>query len=284
MSDEKSQSLIEILDAYINNKKTILPPFSKISLDIQNALSDPNTKIETIEKLITSDQAITSLVLRMANSAFFKGLQEISTIRSAIVRLGNKQLSKIVMLVTQGNNFKSNDPLFNEIVQKLWQHSVASAVGAEWLAEKCGYSEMASEAFTCGLLHDIGKLLILTAFFTIKKTADNTLNLSKRMLYETIDPLHAKHGFLLMKQWNLPEKYCEIARDHHMDEFDSANALLSIVRLTNQTCNKIGIGLKNADPSILLAATLEADSLGLSEIKIAEFEMVLEDSLSLSDM
>ena len=284
MLDEKSKSLIEILDVYINNKKTILPPFSKVNLDIQKALSDENTTIETIEKIITSDQAITSLVLRMANSAFFKGLYEISTIRSAIVRLGNKQISKIVMLATQHNSFNSNDPTFKEIVTKLWQHSVACAVGAEWLAGKCGYGEMENEAFTCGLLHDIGKLLVLSAFYSIKKTSKNALNLSEKMLYEIIDPLHTRHGFLLMKRWNLPENYCNVVRDHHVDGFDPGDALLAIIRMANQTCNAMGIGLKNEDSSVLLAATVEADSLGLSEVAIAEFELVIEDSLSLSEI
>ncbi len=268
----------------VRSKKTILPPFSKISLDIRNALSDENTTIATIEKLIASDQAVTSMVLRMANSAFFKGLNEISTIRSAIVRLGNNQISKIVMLATQRNTFNSNDPTFKEIVKKLWQHSVACAVGAEWLARKCGYSEIENEAFTCGLLHDIGKLLILTAFYSIKETSKNAFNFSEKMLYEIINPLHARHGFLLMKRWNLPESYCNVVRDHHVDEFDPGDVLLTIIRMANHACNKMGVGIKSEEPSVLLAATIEADSLGLSEIAIAEFELVIEDSLSLSDM
>jgi HD-like signal output (HDOD) protein len=80
-----------------------------------------------------------------------------------------------------------------------------------------------------------------------------------------------------MSQWNLPENYCLVARDHHLAEFDGNNFLLVLVRLANQVCNKMGIGLIE-DPSIVLLETPEAAQLQLSEIDLARLEVRLEDS------
>jgi len=80
-----------------------------------------------------------------------------------------------------------------------------------------------------------------------------------------------------MVQWNLPEKYCHVARDHHKEPFDSKDMLSALVRLADKACLKLGIGL-TADPALVLAATAEADALHLSEVDLAQMEIMLEDS------
>jgi HD-like signal output (HDOD) protein len=92
-----------------------------------------------------------------------------------------------------------------------------------------------------------------------------------------MDTLHTDFGFLLMKHWNLPEKYSEIARPHHTVHFDSKNMLLCMVRLADLTCNKLGIGLKTGF-SMALVATGEGKELRLSDVDLANFEIYLEDT------
>jgi len=103
---------------------------------------------------------------------------------------------------------------------------------------------------------------------------------SKELLNEVMFSFHAERGYSLLKKWNLPEIYCDIARDHHSEDFDSNDILMVIVRLVNKACNKLGIGL-NKDPSIVLAATPEANVLGLSELFLAKLEITIEDSMGL---
>ena len=80
-----------------------------------------------------------------------------------------------------------------------------------------------------------------------------------------------------MSHWNLPAKYSEIARDHHEPEFDANNLLLALVRLADKACCKLGIGL-DEEPSLVLAATPEAEILHISEVDLARLEIMLEDS------
>jgi HD-like signal output (HDOD) protein len=98
---------------------------------------------------------------------------------------------------------------------------------------------------------------------------------------EAMDVLHSQQGYNLMKQWNLPEEYCVIARDHHNKDFDNKNILLLLVRLSDMACLKLGIGLAK-DSSLILPANEEAHQLNLNEIDLAELEIYLEDTAILA--
>ncbi|MCP4575064.1 MAG: HDOD domain-containing protein [Deltaproteobacteria bacterium] len=278
---KQEESLIEIADEFISSDKTVLLPFDRNTLRIQQEIGkeDPDTRL--IEKLIASDPALTSQVLRLANSAFYKGLTKVSTVHNAMVRIGITEIANIVTLVTHGKNFQSKDAVVREILGKLWTHSVGCAIGSQWLAMKRGLRDLCHEAFIAGLLHDVGKLFLITTIDAIRTSGRIASRPSLELLSELMETMHTKYGHALLKSWNLPEVYCEIALKHHEEECGDDNILLLLVRLGNYACKKMGIGLHN-DPTLLLAATPEAHSLGLSELVLAELEIKLEDSLNLA--
>jgi HD-like signal output (HDOD) protein len=267
----------DIIEEYLASEETQLPAFDKTALKIQQEISRPEPDIEVIRCTIREDQAMTAQVLKMANTAFFKGLSKVETVRDAIVRLGIEQISNIVILVTQKKIFKAEDPEVRAFMEKLWRHSVGTATGSAWLAKKSGYAQLASQAFVAGLLHDIGKLFLLTVIESIREKNEYPFNPSKDFVMEIMDSLHTEQGWRLTQKWNLPETYCEVARDHHKENFDNRNSLLLIVRMVDKTCNKIGIGLHEPEDHILVA-TPEAVTLGLSEVDLAELEIMLEDA------
>ena len=91
---------------------------------------------------------------------------------------------------------------------------------------------------------------------------------------------HCEIGEMIMNQWNLPDIYAVIARDHNGEKFDVQNSLLTIVRLVNKACQKMGIGF-HYRPDLVLSASVEADILNLTGLDIAQLEIKLEDSFSL---
>jgi HD-like signal output (HDOD) protein len=275
MADQ--ESFIEIVSSHLDSDKAQLPVFNAIALRIQNEIAKKEPDVRLIEKLIISDQALTSEVLKVSNSSFYKGLQEITTIHNAIVRLGINEVSNIVAIVTHKNHFHSKDPFLNEIMRNLWRHSVGCAIGSHWLAAHCGLPGIKHESFFAGLLHDVGKLLILKVADSLMKNNGTRIQMSNALINEAMDSLHADYGSSLMQHWNFPNKYCEIARDHHTEEFDSKNLLLVMVRMADKTCNKLGIGL-NKDSSLILSTTSESKLLQLSEVDLANFEIYLEDT------
>ncbi len=267
----------EIIEEHLTSGETRLPAFDRTALKIQDEVGKPEPSIEKIRELIREDQALTAQVLKMANTAFFRGLSKVETVRDAIVRLGIEQISNIVVMVTQKALFKSGDPLTRQFMEKLWRHSVGTAIGSAWLARKSGFPQISSQAFIAGLLHDIGKLFLLTVIESIRNKKEYRFNPSEDFVTEIMDSLHNEQGWLLTQNWNLPEAYCLVARDHHVENFDSRNTLLLLVRMVDITCNKMGIGLREPEEQLLVAAP-EAVSLGLSEVDIAELEIMLEDA------
>ncbi|MCP4695063.1 MAG: HDOD domain-containing protein, partial [Desulfobacterales bacterium] len=251
MTEQQDRPLVEIIEEHLAKGETKLPPLDATALHVQREMAKPEPSIKVIEKLIARDQALTGQVLKMANSAFYRGLQKVSTVRAAIVRLGADEVANIVMLVSQRKNFFTKDPALWKIVTGLWRHSVSVGIGARWLAKERGYRDMTHEAFFAGLLHDVGKLFILTVIEEIKQAGKIRLPSSNSLLIEVMQGLHTVQGYDLMKNWNLPQKYCEVARDHHADEFDAKNHLLVMIRLANMACNKMGIGLDKAEETML---------------------------------
>jgi HD-like signal output (HDOD) protein len=271
-------SLAEMIDKYATTKMTKLPAFNSTALRIQKEIAKEEPDGRLIEKLIVSDQSLTGEVLRVSNSSFYRGLSQVATVRDAIIRLGIKEVSNIVTLVTLQNNFQSKDSTVRKIMGKLWRHSVGCAMGASWLAKQTGFEAIAHETFIAALLHDVGKLFILKVIDDMKASGEIENPPSDTVMDEVMQNLHADHGHLLLKHWNLPQKYCQVAQDHHAEEFDFNNRLLVLVRLANYMCHKMGIGLRE-DASIVLMATPEANQLQLSEVDLARLEVRLEDSM-----
>jgi HD-like signal output (HDOD) protein len=278
---QQQESFLDIINKYLASDDILLPVFDESALRIQQEIGKQDPDLQLIEKLIGNDSSLTGQVLKIANSAFYKGLTKVSTIRNAIIRLGVEEISNIVMLTTQRKNYYSKDPFCRDILEKLWHHSTGCAIGSQWLSKQCHFDDTSNEAFTAGLLHDIGKLFLLKVVEDLNLAKNVAIKPSHALMREVMDNLHTEHGNSLLMNWNLPKIYCEVARDHHTEGFDSNNILLAIVRLANKACNKLSIGI-NEDPSIILAATPEASLLGLSEITLAQLEIVLEDTLALA--
>jgi HD-like signal output (HDOD) protein len=274
---ETERSLVGMIDRFVTSKTVKLPAFNATALRIQKEVAKEEPDSRLIEKLIVSDQSLTGEVLRVSNSSFYKGLTQVATVRDAIIRMGNIEVSNIVSMVALQYNFNSKDQYIHKIMGKLWRHSVGCAIGANWLARQTGFQALAHETFIAGLLHDVGKLYVLKVVDDMKASEEIKNLPSDTVIDELMQQLHTDQGYAIMTHWNLPEKYCRVARDHHLAELDGTNVLLVMVRMANHVCHKMGIGLIE-DPAIVLMETPEAAQLQLSEMDLARLEVRLEDS------
>ena len=275
------QSLVDIIHERISSQTLQLPVFHPVALKLMNILAKEDYSITQVAQMIIEDQALSSHVLRMANSAFFGGLSKVTTIRDAIVRLGARQVTNVVTVVTQSQQYRTKDRTMAAYMQTLWKHALGCALGTKWFAEKTGYKELAPEGLLAGLLHDIGQLFLLQVLEDVQ-ASEPELALSKPVIVEVLQHMHVEQGTMLMQHWNIPELYGEIVRQHHAETYDTHNTLLLMVRLVDMACKKVGIGLHH-DPSMVLAATAEAQALDVKEVVLAELEIMLEDAMTLSN-
>ncbi|MFH0780675.1 MAG: HDOD domain-containing protein [Pseudomonadota bacterium] len=277
---QTNMSFLDVINQYIAAGNVVLPVLSTAALRIQQELVKKEPDMKVVEGLLSGDQSLSSQVLQMANSAFYHGLAEILTVRAAIVRLGMQEVGRLALLVASRNQFRSKDKDLNVQMKKLWQHSVGCALGVKWLAKRCKFDELENHAFFAGLFHDIGKLFVLMVVDQMREK-DKNLPVTHAFLIESMASLHAVQGYNLMKQWNMPEEYCVVARDHHVKDFDRKNSLLVLIRLADSACLRLGIGL-GRDESLVLSTMEEARQLNLAEIDLAELEIFLEDTAILA--
>ncbi len=274
MSDKKS--IIDLLKEQMTEEDS-LPPLNKNSVKLQNELLKSDPSYRKIESMIKLDPSLTGQVLKIANSAYYKGLESVDTVKDAMSRLGGTELGNTLMWIIHQGNFKSNDAFVRKYQNRLWQHSVSCALGCLWTSKYLELEELVSGSFIVGLLHDMGKLYLLTCFEKLKENKKIQNFPSMALIEAVLDKLHTSQGYKLLKKWNLNDNYCVIARDHHAVEFDENNLLLVLVRLVNQVCIKMESGNTKEDMAAVVGS-VEANILGVSEIGVAEMEIAIEES------
>lgn len=275
------KSLLERVDEHLRARDTHLPVIDQIGMRVRCVVGSGDFDLREVETLINQDPVLAAAVMRGANSAFYRGIHKVTTVGDAVARIGARQVANLVLLETQRKNFTSGTPELREMFRALWRHSVACAAGSEWLARRLRFHEIADHAFVAGLLHDLGKLLLLRVIDELQSEDPDAGRITERLTRELLESFHADRGAMLMQAWELPEIYCHVAREHHAERFDPDDVLLVLVRLVNRACHRLGIGTLHT-PDLDLVATPEARALDASDLLLAELEVLLEDALDLA--
>lgn len=272
----KKKSILDILKTYIKDQDNF-PVLNPDAARLQDEILKPDPDLGLIRKLIRTDPTLTGEILKVANSPYYTGLGEVATIKEAALRLGRDELINIIMQVILKKNFSSAIPMVKKRQSRLWSHSVACAFAAQWLVRHLNMDELMSKAFIAGLLHDIGKLCLLSAIEKIMMSDGDKVPLTPDLVDKILDSLHEAQGHALLSQWNLPEVYCRIARDHHVEDYDESDSLLAVVRLADMVTKKMERNDPEEDLTYIMGSR-EADILGIRETGIALLEIAMEDA------
>lgn len=183
-----------------------------------NILMDPEINIGDIVKTVEYDPGTTVNILKLANSALYSTGREISSLKDAMVRIGHKNIIKIMLTSSMSSFMKIPIKGYDLPPGELWKSSVNTAIGTEVIAETLNI-EVPSSAFTAGLLHDIGKI-IMSSF--IKVNAAEIIDYARTQAIpfneaeKTIIGIdHAEAGAILMEKWQIPDELIEPVKYHH---------------------------------------------------------------------
>lgn len=271
-----AKSVAELIDERFDTDSQQLPVFNRVALELQQLKSSETATMKQVTELIMRDQSLASRILQVANSSFYGGLKQIDTLSGAVLRLGVNKVASLAMVAAQLLAYRSRHPATAQRMTGLWRRAYVCASGSRWIAEKCGHKDEAESAFLSGLLHDIGELFLLKVLDTLEEGQDAPVPITDFLIDEILASMHNEIGYRLMLKWKLPGRYALIARDHHQETFDATDLPMAMARLLDMMCRKLGVG-QTADPDMVLAATAEAQALGLKEIKLAELEVMIED-------
>jgi len=261
-------------------KEGTLPVLSPEALKIQEEATKKEPHFSRLAGLIRKDPVLTGKILKIANSPFYRGLGDAETLKDALTRMGQDEMVHIIMAVMHRQNFRSGNPLIRSFQNRIWNHAVNCALGTLWTARHLAAKDLIPKAFIAGLLHDMGKLHVLTAAEGLVNSGRYPQLPYDACLEQHLKDRHAQLGYELLAKWQLPDHYRLIARDHHCRDFDASDTLLVIVRLVNQLCRPIEKG-RSCIGYAKAAQLPEIRILNLSEPDLLSLEAAIKADMAL---
>lgn len=215
--------------------KTKLPPLPGSVMRISALLQDYNVSQHKITEAISYDPMLAARILRLANSPIYAFQQNVTSLNTAVTALGNKPIYEMLLMGMVADSF-GNEIRNSAIGRDIWLHALAVGFAAR---ELCTLLQMrgTEEAFSCGLLHDIGSLLLFKAntplYIEIFNRADrDDLSPWEKAAFG-FD--HAQVGAVAANHWNLSDPVCMTILHHH-NPSESSQALF-MTRIINVADN-----------------------------------------------
>jgi HD-like signal output (HDOD) protein len=201
------------------------PP--SVYLRFRQLLNDPNFAIADVADLVNTDPATAARLLRIANSAYFGGLEGVDTVNRALVVLGTRQVHDIILATSVIRRF-AGIPVKLVNIHRFWQASVLAAAAARLLADRCFIFE-SERMFTAGLLAQLGQLVlylrvpsVMSKVLEITRRDDRPIHLVER---ELLGFDYAEVGGELLTAWKLPSSLVVPIR-HHTNPAHAAERVL----------------------------------------------------------
>lgn len=212
---ENRLSVVEEIARRLNNGDVGSLMLPNVALKIQEMIRANETSVDGVCDAVRLDPALTTRLVGIANSPYYLGSQACKTLHDAIMRIGFKEASHCIMALTTRELFSAHTPQLNEILQKQWEHALATGFCAELIARKKALSG-SEDYFTMGLLHDIGKILLLNIVEELGKSRELP---TPEEIDRILVSLHTTFGAELLKRWNFPENFINLALHHHEMEY-----------------------------------------------------------------
>jgi putative nucleotidyltransferase with HDIG domain len=207
-----------------------LPTLPTIALEVTRLANDPMSGMSEIVRIIRNDPAMTTKILRVANSAFYGMPRRVESLNMALVVLGMREVANLVTSISVFKAFPVTGHHGGFSREAFWEHSAGTGEIARVLASKLQLRLHGIE-FTAGLLHNIGKIVLYQYYpaelgeaLTLTKQESIPSNAAEQKILGTD---HTEVGAWLAKKWQLPKSITECIRYHHQPYLAPENAALT---------------------------------------------------------
>lgn len=231
-----------------------------------------------IERALRPDPALTANILRLANSAYFGLSGQVTSVSQAVKLLGTRKVLEAAMGGAFSRLIPSVLPGYGITAEAFWRHSIAVAVLSERMNTELGLS-VSQDPFTCGLLHDIGKL-VTSAYLAQESTAVvERLKLERCSFVEAERDLlgvdHAEVGSAMAEQWRLPEAFGAVARLHHSPE-PGGHLVIDLVHVADCLAHAMGYGADLGE----LSREIDGGALARIKAPVRVLERIVSETAS----
>jgi putative nucleotidyltransferase with HDIG domain len=234
---------------------------------------DERTTIDSVVRLLGTDQALASAVLRHANSARAMPNRRIANLREAVARIGQRALSEVLVRACAGPMLDRGLPPYALPRRVAWRHAATASVAARHLAQMVDAAG-AEEASVAGLLHDVGKMVLTSV---VPEAAAEAVSLARgRRLpvwqaeMQVLGFDHGAVGAAMLRSWGLPEVVADAVAHHHRPA-QTSNRLASVLCLADAAAHAVGaVGGGGACPQPVWEPAL-AEAVGLTTEQCQQF-------------
>jgi len=208
-----------VLRPYLAASHTSPVPFPSIAMEILELVRYPDVDLNELARYIRVDGALAGGVLALANSAVYRAVRRIDTVKEAVARLGMSEVARLAAAISMRALYSTDatraHEAFQPVWQRLFQHAVTVARCASELArQKLARTPGVEQTFMAGLLHDVGLAAALRA--AAELTSYGKLPaLEEPLLDRVLHRVHVEAGVELHKIWQLPPTLSEVAAHHH---------------------------------------------------------------------
>jgi HD-like signal output (HDOD) protein len=229
------------------NKGFEIPSIPLVLIRIIQTLDADTSSAKELEELILHDPALSARILRLANSAFYSFRARVKTISHAITLLGMNLVTSLAIGINIFDTFTKGSKSEAAHINQLWTHScgVAVLVKEIWI-RRSGIEKEGEFAFLCGLLHDLGKVVLFKTYpghyssvFAIEKSETDPAICSYEVENYGVD--HTVIGEMLAKQWGFPAELVGLIRRHH-DPLALELPMVRAVMLADMLAKELKIG------------------------------------------
>ena len=191
-----------------------LPPWPPVARKTIDVLDNPHIATGELTDVVSADPALAARVLRIANSAVYGRQGEIATIDQAVMVLGLRSLKGILLNATLRHSNREAD--FKEML--IWENSIVTALACRETARVLRRSSMVEEAFSLGLLHDLGKFILVQQIpdtyeevFELSRKGKTFVEAEKKLLSYA----HQLIGAMALGKWGFSKGFCQSVLSHH---------------------------------------------------------------------
>ncbi len=235
---DKYKNELTALKSFMDNMPAFSPATKKL-IELSNNL-DASPK--DIVKAIRMDPVLTGRVFEIINSSYYGLPDKVTSLNRAVVYMGINTIKNIALSATMTGALSTKNQEIIQMIRPLWRHSLATGVVAKTMAKSLDVEKsMIEEYFIAGLLHEIGKIILIQCFFNYETPYNKRLTMAEER--ERYGLGHNEIAHAILHKWNFGEELAYPLSHSHHPEGDCKMGY--ILHVANYMTYKMGLNEAN---------------------------------------
>ena len=237
-------ALLSAVEAMMAEPEIVLPVLPAVGLEVQRMVADDNCSFEELARRVELEQGMSARILQVANSPLYAGLERIRNLQQAVSRLGLRETRNLLQAIVAENLFRTRDRTLARLMAQLWMHSLCTAYCNENIARSLEIPN-SDDYFMLGLLHDIGKLLVLKIVSSLRGAGRlEKADVTDEIIVGLMDATHHNFGVRLLGRWMYSKTFQDVVAHHDDDQgIEQRDETVIVTYFSNLLTRKVGMSL-----------------------------------------